>query len=216
MNPIRIEYILEQMKAYHNVERPRILDIGCGGGLLSFPVATACSSRAVLGIDQSERGIIDAQERSKQFPYSSLSSKIEFRKASVQDLGGEEPFDMILAMEMLEHVESTEQSKILHQLLGLLAPGGMFFMSTINRSVLSRFLTIDLAERLLSLVPQGTHNPDDYIKPEEFTRWVQDASTVLGSPFLCRSTQGLIYRPWCGWTRIPWTGVHYMMAIQRL
>jgi 2-polyprenyl-6-hydroxyphenyl methylase/3-demethylubiquinone-9 3-methyltransferase len=221
MNPLRIEYILHHIKIYRSEKPNSVLDVGCGGGLLSFPLHMALRPSRTLGIDQCEPGIVCAKNRLQEFPYNTLvegkRGMLEFKNMSVQELvkSNPPPFDVIAVMEMLEHIESTsDQELLVKQLLELLAPKGMLFLSTINRSWLAKLLTITIAEGF-DMVPKGTHDPEYYIKPSQIAQWVRDLR-VDGKRFICRSTQGILYEPLAQrWIKIPWDGIHYMMAIQR-
>ena len=223
MNPLRIKYICQQLQTHHlsgqkNYPHHRsgdvlrglsILDVGCGGGLLSFPLASFHPSR-VLGIDLNARSVAFATEKARGFPYSELS--IQFQNVSALDLPKEKLFDVVVAMEMMEHIASiSEQREVFQQLLQLLAPGGMLFLSTINRSALSSLLTVHIAEKLLEIVPNGTHDPALYIKPNQIVDWTRQSNIAQ-----VKSTQGMMYNPFNEtWSAISWTGIHYMMGIQK-
>lgn len=225
MNPLRIEYITQHVMSTFNIKSKyplndlRILDIGCGGGLLSFPLASLGAK--VLGIDLSSNNIDYASKRSQLFPFSTLS--LEFRHTSVQNLlqNVKEkkilPFNIIVAMEMIEHLESeSHQRQMILDLLQLLEPGGLLFLSTMNKSCLSTLLTINIAEDLLSLVPKGTHDPNLYVAPEQIQNWINDSNKNDLHQTKVQSVQGIFYHPLNRtWIYIPWTGIHYMMAINR-
>lgn len=203
MNPLRIEYITQHAmstfkKSKYSLNDLRILDIGCGGGLLSFPLASLGAK--VLGIDLSSSNIDYAFKRSRLFPFSTLS--LEFQHTSVQDLldSFKEkkilPFNIIVAMEMIEHLESeSHQKQMIFDLLQLLEPGGLLFLSTMNKSCLSTLLTIKIAENLLSLVPKGTHDPNLYVAPEQIQNWINDANKNELHQTRIQSIQGIFYHP---------------------
>ena len=167
LNPCRLKYITDQISWHYSLNLDdkmpfdglSVLDIGCGGGLLSEPMARMGAQ--VLGADAAERNIPIAQAHAKQ---SDL--KIDYRHTSVEALV-EEPlrFDVILNMEVIEHV--SDPSSFLQACFELLNPNGLMVCSTINRNIRSYLNAIIGAEYIMKWLPKGTHDWSKFIKPEE-------------------------------------------------
>ena len=168
-NPIRIEYITESIKNYYKLEKSKnnflhglnILDIGCGGGLISEPMARLGAN--VTGIDASEKNINVAKLHSKK---SGL--KINYLNTSPENLTDYEKFDIILNLEVVEHVEDV--SLYIRSCNKLLKKNGLMFTATLNRSFTSYVKAIIGAEYILRWLPIGTHDWNKFIKPEELER----------------------------------------------
>lgn len=180
INPARLQFI----ERYINLKNKKILDLGCGGGILSESLAK--KGAQVLGIDLSETVLLAAQkhrdEHGLNIDYQQISSH---ELASQSALCGQ--FDAIMCLEMLEHVDNP--APILRDIFTLLKPNGYAFFSTINRSVRAYLGAIVIAEKLTSLVPKGTHDYHAFIKPEELCAMVEHAG--LKPKALC----GLDYHP---------------------
>ena len=168
-NPIRLEYIPESIKNYYKLEKSKnnflhglnILDIGCGGGLISEPMARLGAN--VTGIDASEKNINVAKLHSKK---SGL--KINYLNTSPENLTDYEKFDIILNLEVVEHVEDV--SLYIRSCNKLLKKNGLMFTATLNRSFTSYVKAIIGAEYILRWLPIGTHDWNKFIKPEELER----------------------------------------------
>ncbi|MEM9267544.1 MAG: bifunctional 2-polyprenyl-6-hydroxyphenol methylase/3-demethylubiquinol 3-O-methyltransferase UbiG [Pseudomonadota bacterium] len=167
LNPCRLDYITDQIAAQFNrdlsAERPfeglRILDIGCGGGLLSEPMARLGAT--VVGADAAERNIPVARIHAEQ---SGLT--IDYRHTTAEDLAADgEQFDAILNMEVVEHVASP--IAYLTACQQLLKPGGLMVCSTLNRNPKSYLFAIIGAEQVMRWLPKGTHEWDKFITPNE-------------------------------------------------
>jgi 2-polyprenyl-6-hydroxyphenyl methylase/3-demethylubiquinone-9 3-methyltransferase len=162
LNPLRIQYIESQCGSLTN---QKILDIGCGGGILSEGLAK--KGATVTGIDFAEPGIQTAKlhlhesKLSIHYEYSTIES---YAEKVLQDPNFQ-PFDIIICMEMLEHVPHPES--ILKSAASLLKPEGFLITSTINRTPISFLKAILGAEYLLGLLPRGTHDYEKFIKPSE-------------------------------------------------
>ena len=172
-NPIRIEYITEKIKQYFKIDDGKanfldglnILDIGCGGGLISEPMARLGGS--VTGIDASEKNIKVAKIHSEK---SRL--KIDYINKSPEQLENLEKFDVILNLEIIEHVDNVNlYIKSCHNLL---KKNGLMFTATLNRSLMSYLKAIIGAEYILRWLPIGTHDWNKFIKPEELVKLLQD------------------------------------------
>ena len=166
-NPIRIEYILEKIKIHHKLKKSdesnflngiNILDIGCGGGLISEPMARLGAH--VTGIDASEKNIKVAKLHSKK-----NNLEINYLNTSPENLNKFEKFDVILNLEIVEHVEDV--NLYIKSCYKLLKKNGLMFTATINRSFMSYLKAIIGAEYILRWLPIGTHDWNKFLKPEE-------------------------------------------------
>ncbi len=162
LNPLRVQWI-ESLAA---VAGRRVLDIGCGGGILAE--ALAARGAEVTGIDLAERALKVASLHALQ---SGLN--IAYRLSSAESLAAAEPasFDLVCCMEMLEHVPHPES--VVHAAAALVRPGGWVFFSTINRNSKAFALAIVGAEYLARIVPKGTHAYAKFIRPAELARWAR-------------------------------------------
>lgn len=194
LNAPRLQYVADRI-ALHGA---RVLDVGCGGGLLSEAMARAGAE--VTGIDL-------APELLKVARLHGLESgvKVDYRQQSVEDLAQQAPatFDAITCMEMLEHVP--DPAAILTACAALLKPGGKLFVSTLNRTPAAFALAIVGAEYVARLLPKGTHHYRDFIKPSELAAWLRAAGLQL------QDVSGLLYEPWRNTARLTSrTDVNYL------
>ena len=174
-NPIRIDYILEEISKHFKIDRNdkqflkklKILDIGCGGGLISEPMANLGAS--VTGIDASEKNIKVASVHSKK-----NNLKIDYINKSPEQLIDKEKFDIILNLEIVEHVDNIDL--YLHSCFKLLKKNGLMFTATINRTFSSYIKAIIGAEYILRWLPIGTHDWNKFVKPEELQKKLSDVS----------------------------------------
>ena len=164
-NPIRIKYIKENIEKYLKVkskDRPlkniNLLDIGCGGGLLSEPMCRLGAN--VVGIDASKKNIEVAKFHAKK-----NKLKIDYKVASPETLKIKTKFDIILNMEIVEHVEDVEF--FINESSKLLKKNGMMFVATLNKTLKSYMFAIVGAEYILKWLPIGTHDWEKFIKPED-------------------------------------------------
>ncbi len=178
VNPLRLQFI----QKYADIAGKRIVDVGCGGGILTEGLARAGAD--ALGIDLSE-DLIDIAE------LHSLESGVpaKYQKISAEQLAAEQPesFDHVTCMEMLEHVP--DPGAIIKACSQLVKPGGMVFFSTLNRVPKAWLLAIVAAEHLLKMVPKGTHEYKTFIKPSELSQSARDAGLEL------RGMTGIEYNP---------------------
>lgn len=194
LNPARLAYVAERVP----LRGARVLDVGCGAGLLSE--ALAKSGAQVVAIDL-------APDLIKVAKLHRLESGIDvdYRLQSAEALAGEMPggFDAITCMEMLEHVP--DPGSILAACAALLKPGGRLFVSTLNRTPAAFALAIVGAEYVARVLPRGTHQYSDFIKPSELARWLREAGLEL------EDVSGLMYEPWRNSARvIARTDVNYL------
>ena len=187
-NPIRIEYILEEITKHFRLDRKKkdllknleILDIGCGGGLVSEPLARLGAK--VTGIDASERNIKIASLHCKE-----NNLKINYLNKSPEQLDEKEKFDIILNLEIVEHVNDVDlYLKSCHYLL---KKNGLMFTATLNRTLTSYVKAIIGAEYILRWLPIGTHDWNKFIKPEEMQKKLSDIN------FLTNDIKGLEFNP---------------------
>ena len=161
INPARLQFV----ERFVVLSGLRVLDVGCGGGILSEALADRGAS--VLGIDLAESALQAAEAHR-------AGQAVEYRLESSRETAARgEVFDVVTCMEMLEHV--ADPAAVLRDIHALLKPGGWAFFSTINRTFKARLGAVYAAEYLLRLVPQGTHQYDWFIKPAELSRMAERA-----------------------------------------
>jgi 2-polyprenyl-6-hydroxyphenyl methylase/3-demethylubiquinone-9 3-methyltransferase len=209
-NPVRLAWIKEQATARlardpfdrRPYEGLRILDIGCGGGLLCEPMARLGAS--VVGADPSPRNISTAAVHAEEQDLA-----IDYRVATAEQLAAEgETFDIILNMEVIEHV--VDPRAFLAACAAMLRPSGLMFVATLNRTLKSFALAIVGAEYVLGWLPRGTHQWEKFITPEELAEWLRGT----GMAELDRT--GVAYSPLTGeWRRVRDTSVNYMVVAER-
>jgi 2-polyprenyl-6-hydroxyphenyl methylase/3-demethylubiquinone-9 3-methyltransferase len=170
LNPVRVQFIAERTA----LAGSRVLDVGCGGGLLAEALARA--GARVTAIDLAPAMIEVARLHAAE---SALA--VDYRLSSAEDVAAAEPagFDVVTCMEMLEHVP--EPAAMTATLAHLLRPGGALFVSTINRNLKSFLLAIVGAEYVLNLIPRGTHEYERLIRPAELARWARAAGLTVSA-----------------------------------
>ncbi|GAA6168407.1 bifunctional 2-polyprenyl-6-hydroxyphenol methylase/3-demethylubiquinol 3-O-methyltransferase UbiG [Sessilibacter corallicola] len=178
INPIRCNYIEETQP----VAEKKVLDVGCGGGILSE--ALALRGASVTGIDLSTAPLEVAKLHALE-----TGVDIDYQKVSAEDFAQDhkEAFDIVTCMEMLEHVP--DPASIVRACASMVKPGGYLFLSTINRNPKSYGAMIVGAEYLLKIVPKGTHDYSKFIKPSELSTMVRHADLSI------RDITGLVYNP---------------------
>jgi len=194
LNPLRLQYVERAVP----LAGARVLDVGCGGGILSEAMARA--GARVLGIDLSQ-AVLDVAE------LHALEAKVpaEYRAVAAEDLAREQPaaFDLVTCMEMLEHVPDPAAS--VEALAALVKPGGVVIVSTLNRNPLAFAVAIVAAEYIVRALPRGTHEYLKFIRPSELARWGRKAGLEL------RDLTGITYNPLTRSFRLsPNTDVNYL------
>ena len=205
-NPIRIEYILDEISKHFKLDKHKklflknleILDIGCGGGLISEPMARLGGN--VTGIDASEKNIKVASLHSKE-----NNLKITYLNKSPEQLDDKEKFDIILNLEVVEHVDNLDL--YLKSCYKLLKPNGLMFTATINRTFTSYVKAIIGAEYILRWLPIGTHDWNKFIKPEEMQKKLVDIN------LLTNNIKGLEFNPiFNKWKKTENLSVNYIIS----
>ncbi|MDH5436056.1 MAG: bifunctional 2-polyprenyl-6-hydroxyphenol methylase/3-demethylubiquinol 3-O-methyltransferase UbiG [Gammaproteobacteria bacterium] len=178
INPLRLDFI----DAIAGLAGKQVLDVGCGGGILSESMATRGAQ--VLGIDMGEAPLSVAR-------LHQLESNVEldYQRITVEELATQRPaqFDVVTCMEMLEHVP--DPASVIAACAQLVKPGGHVFLSTINRNPKSYLFAIVGAEYLLQMLPKGTHDYAKFIRPSEMDAWARTAGLTINE------LKGMSYNP---------------------
>jgi 2-polyprenyl-6-hydroxyphenyl methylase/3-demethylubiquinone-9 3-methyltransferase len=200
INPLRVDFI----DRIGSLAGKTVLDVGCGGGILSE--AMAHRGAEVTGIDMGEAPLKVAKLHGLE-----SGARVSYRRITVEDMADEMPasFDLVTCMEMLEHVPDPES--VVRACARLVKPGGQVFFSTLNRNPKSYLFASLGAERMLKLVPDGTHDFNKFIRPAELGGWVRGAGLNMGE------MSGLVYNPLTKVYRLDPNdvGVNYMLACSR-
>ena len=210
-NPVRLAFIREQAlarfgrdpKARAPFSGFKLLDIGCGGGLLSEPMARLGFS--VTGVDASERNIGTASVHAAE-----QGLTIDYRCSTAEGLlqEGQGPFDLILNMEVIEHV--VDPGAYVRACAQMLAPGGLMIVATVNRTLKSLALAKIAAEYVLRWVPPGTHDWRKFLHPDEVRGFLAGEDVTVEGPF------GVVFNPLAGtWSRSADAEMNYMMTVGR-
>jgi 2-polyprenyl-6-hydroxyphenyl methylase/3-demethylubiquinone-9 3-methyltransferase len=200
LNPVRLAY----MQGRADLAGKRVLDVGCGGGLLSEAMARLGAN--VTGIDLAPLTVEVAE-------LHALSSglMIEYVRESAETHALKRPgeYDVVTCMEMLEHVP--DPGSVLRALSTLVKPDGVVFLSTLNRNIKSYLLSIVGAEYVLNLLPRGTHTYERFIKPSELARWARAVDLEL------EDLSGLAYDPIANVARLSGSvDVNYLACFRRI
>ncbi|MEW5942341.1 MAG: bifunctional 2-polyprenyl-6-hydroxyphenol methylase/3-demethylubiquinol 3-O-methyltransferase UbiG [Pseudomonadota bacterium] len=199
INPLRLDYIDRSA----GLAGKKVLDVGCGGGILSESMASR--GAAVTGIDLGEKALKVA----KLHLFES-GLKVDYRLTAVEDLAKTEAdgYDIVTCMEMLEHVP--DPASTIRACAELVKPGGHVFFSTLNRNIKSYLFAIIGAEYLLKLLPRGTHDYAKFIKPAELARYCRQAGLEV------RDVVGMSYDPFSkAYSLGRDTSVNYLVGCQR-
>lgn len=206
LNPARLQYVRQQIDMHFGTDprdrRPlagkRVLDVGCGAGLLTEPLARL--GGAVTGVDAAPENIAAARDHAAG---QGLAIDYVAGDIAALDLGA---FDLITSMEVVEHV--TDPSAFIDALAARLAPNGLLILSTPNRTAASRLLLVEGAERI-GMVPRGTHDWDKFLKPEELTLIVEAAGLEVSD------TTALSLSPAKGFKLGGSDALNYLMTARR-
>ncbi|MBY0521378.1 MAG: bifunctional 2-polyprenyl-6-hydroxyphenol methylase/3-demethylubiquinol 3-O-methyltransferase UbiG [Sphingomonas sp.] len=206
LNPVRLAYLRERIDAHWGEDvtsftplaGKRAIDIGCGAGLLCEPLARW--GAAVTGLDAAPENIAAARLHADQ---SGLA--IDYRAGSVENLDGE-TFDLVTSFEVIEHV--ADRAAFMAGLAAALAPGGLMMLSTPNRTMLSRVAIVTIAEAT-GQIPRGTHDWNQFLKPDELTALVENAGLVV------TDTRGLSLSPLKGFAMSGDVNLNYFVTAER-
>ena len=208
-NPIRIGYILENILTFFNIDKNKkfplknlkILDIGCGGGLISEPMTRLGAD--VTGVDASNKNINIAKLHAEK-----NNLDINYISGVPEDLDPQNKFDVILNLEVVEHVENLDL--YLESCFKVLKPGGIMFTATLNRTLTSYVKAIVGAEYILRWLPIGTHDWNKFLKPEELEKKITDLN------FSTINLTGLSFNPFFKeWKRTKDLSVNYILVSQK-
>ncbi|XP_058504271.1 ubiquinone biosynthesis O-methyltransferase, mitochondrial [Solea solea] len=211
MNDLRVPFIRDNLLNVHRVRHPgqplsglRILDVGCGGGLLTEPLGRLGAK--VLGIDPVDDSISTAQVHVSHDP--DLQDWVSYQACTLEELSEEVKedghFDAIVASEVVEHLADVDTFTFCCK--QVLKPGGSLFITTLNKTNLSYVLGIVVAEQLLRIVPSGTHNWEKFISPVDLERLLESYG------FSVQSVQGMLYNPVSGaWSWTNSTAINYAL-----
>jgi len=199
LNPPRLDYV----RTRQPLRDARVLDVGCGGGLLSE--ALAGEGAEVTAIDLAPELIKVARLHRLESLQAQPALSIDYRVQAVESLAAERPgyYDAVTCMELLEHVP--DPRAVVADCARLLKPGGQLFLSTLNRTPAAFALAIVGAEYVTRLLPRGTHRYADFIRPSELAAWLRQAGLQL------QDMGGLAYEPWRNRARlVSRTDVNYL------
>ncbi len=199
INPLRLGWI----ESITNLAGKKVLDVGCGGGILAESLSKAGAT--VSGIDLSSKALKVAELHQLE-----SGATVHYRSISAEDLAKQEPeqYDVVTCMEMLEHVP--DPNSVVQACANLCKPGGNIFFSTLNRNPKSYLFAIVGAEYILKLLPKGTHEYDKFIKPSELALFTRQANLEL------IEIKGMTYNPITQVYRLGSdTDVNYMIATRK-
>lgn len=180
INPLRIKYIISQISKNQKLNKIKIMDVGCGGGLVCEPLSRLGAS--VTGIDFVKKNILVAKNHAKK-----ENLKINYKCIEIEKLKGNNKFDVILVLEVIEHLN--DWKSIIPLIKNLLNKNGVVIFSTINRNIFSKFFALFLAEKILKLIPNNTHTYEQFIKPKELTKELKKNKLKI------IDLKGMIYNP---------------------
>lgn len=200
INPLRLQWI----DSLAHIQGKQVLDVGCGGGILSD--AMARMDAQVLGIDMSEKAL----QVAKLHALEAQTPQVQYRQVPVETLAQEQPehYDVVTCLEMIEHVPDPQS--VITAIAQLVRPDGWVFFSTLNKSPKSFAMAIVGAEYIMNLLPRGTHEYERFIRPSELVRMAHNAGLELASQ------SGLEYNPFTHRSRLTHNvDINYMQAFKR-
>jgi 2-polyprenyl-6-hydroxyphenyl methylase / 3-demethylubiquinone-9 3-methyltransferase len=199
MNPVRISYIKNQIG---NVAGKRMLDVGCGGGLISIPFARLKAD--VTGIDAGDENIKVAKNYALR-----NGVEVDYHSTSIEEFSeyNQAKFDIVCALEIVEHVSDIKT--FVQHITKCLKPNGLLFISTINKTLKSFALAKVAAEYILRWVPKGTHDWDKFVKPEELQELLKNDFDII-------DMSGMVFNPLLNtWTISKKTDVNYIITLRK-
>jgi 2-polyprenyl-6-hydroxyphenyl methylase/3-demethylubiquinone-9 3-methyltransferase len=184
INPLRVQFICQHVsECFDNgLFDKQVLDVGCGGGILTESLAKLGAN--VTGIDMGTEPLNVAKLHALE---TKLDINYEKITAEEKSYNNKEAFDVVTCMEMLEHVP--DPASVIKACADTVKPGGLVFFSTLNKSIKSYLLAIVAAEKLLKLVPSGTHDHDKFIRPSQLISWAEN------NGLKCIDACGIHYNP---------------------
>jgi 2-polyprenyl-6-hydroxyphenyl methylase / 3-demethylubiquinone-9 3-methyltransferase len=210
INPLRLGYIRDaacrkfdrNVRSLNCLSGLRVLDIGCGAGLLCEPLTRLGAQ--MIGVDPSASNIAAAKLHADRGHLS-----IDYRCTTIEEMDAHERFDIVLAMEVVEHV--TDVGMFLARCAVMLKPGGMMVVSTLSRTWKSFALAIVGAEYILRWLPRGTHQWEKFITPDELAKYLLDSRLVV------TEQTGVVYNPFADkWGLSSDTDVNYMVVAEEM
>ncbi|MFW6241956.1 MAG: bifunctional 2-polyprenyl-6-hydroxyphenol methylase/3-demethylubiquinol 3-O-methyltransferase UbiG [Thermodesulfobacteriota bacterium] len=200
INPLRLDYVADRT----HLKGRAVLDVGCGGGLLSEGLTAR--GAWVTGIDMASEAVAVAREHQRLGGFRNDYRRTSAEAHALENPGG---YDVVACMELLEHVP--DPGSLIRACASLVRPGGDVFFATINRNPLAGFLVIMMAEWVLGLVPKGTHHYAGFVRPEEIRRWGRGAGLGM------KDLSGMFYNPFTRrGTLTRNASVNYLMHFQRV
>ena len=209
MSEIRTKFVRSELIKNFNIKSKtnifkslKILDLGCGGGIASEPLSRLGAD--VLGVDASENLIDIAKYHSKK-----MKLDIDYKCMNIQDLKKTgKKFDAIIALELLEHVNNLDY--FCKQITTLLKSNGIIILSTINRTMLSKFFVIEIAENIVKKIPKGTHHYEKFVSPDEI-------STIFKKfNFRIKNISGMNWSPISNtWRLTNNTSINYILSLSK-
>mgnify|MGYP000294823187 CR=1 FL=1 len=200
INPMRRQFIIQHVD---NLFDKKIIDVGCGGGILSESLASLGAQ--VTGIDMGEEPLNIAKLHALESGVS-----VNYQQITAEEQAALEPesYDIVTCMEMLEHVP--DPASVVQACSQLVKPGGFVFFSTLNKTIKSYLMAIVAAEKVLKLVPNGTHDHDKFIKPSQLIAWAEACNLK------CTDATGIHYNPITENHKLaPGLDVNYMICCQK-
>jgi 2-polyprenyl-6-hydroxyphenyl methylase / 3-demethylubiquinone-9 3-methyltransferase len=179
INPVRRQFIIQHAQ---NIFDKNIIDVGCGGGILAESLAKLGAN--VTGIDMGEEPLNVAKLHALE-----SNVKVDYQKITAEEKAEQHPahYDLVTCMEMLEHVP--DPASIIQACSKMVKPGGYVFFSTLNKTIKSYLLAIVAAEKVLKLVPDGTHDHEHFIRPSQLISWAE------ANDLKCIDAAGIHYNP---------------------
>ena len=208
MSKVRTKYIKESIfhnfkisKKKHPLEGVEILDIGCGGGIASEPLARMGAE--LTSIDESKELINIARIHAKE-----MHLNIKYKHSNIEKiLKTNKKYDVVIALELLEHVKNV--AYFCNLLSKLIKPNGLIIISTINRSIFSKIIVIKIAEDLLKKIPAGTHNYKKFIKPTEIKSYFKAEDLNMFN------LKGMVWDPIRNWRLSDNTSINYIATLKK-
>ena len=210
INPLRLAYIRDaaarkferNVRSLNSLAGLRVLDIGCGAGLLCEPLARLGAQ--MIGVDPAASNIAAARLHAEKGHLS-----IDYRCTTIEEMDSRERFDIVLAMEVVEHV--ADVGLFLSRCAAMLKPGGMMVVATLNRTWKSFALAIVGAEYILRWLPRGTHQWEKFVTPDELAKYLIDSRLVI------TEETGVVYSPFLDrWSLSSDTDVNYMVIVEEV